>query len=182
MNPLLVSARGLCHRAMQAEDQLIEDVSLLPCFEASGRVTQVVLVRRSPSMICLLEWRPGLLRVPLLGPVTLRRPAASLRPINSDQMEFRGMLWSNDMAGVLGTMAPGRGDNLLRVANGAPLMGGVKMLFFRRDLSRICQYGTRVEVKRWDPKLFPATMPVRRSAVIAQPRRLVWRLAPIWKA
>lgn len=191
MNPLPVTARRLRHRAVQANDGVLPDVTFLPLFEASGNVRQVLLVSAAPAQVSLLDWSPGLVRVPVFGPIQLSQAAAALRPASDLQLSLSGTLWHFDRDWLLDQERFARGDayQALRAGNCTDRWSEpVRMLWFRRDLSRVVLVGVRrnggVELKGWSDRFLPKDrphpkMPPRRPGAGA---RGGWVLEPIWHA
>jgi len=187
MNPLPVSARRLCRRALRTQDCVIPAAWLLPFFDRAGSVQAIMLLTSESGDICLLPWRPGLINVPVWGPISLAGHGTSIRAIADEQFKKIELLWHFDPWWVLAAdrYAAHRAVGPLKATNCAGrLRRKVKMVYYRRDLSRLSSVRIRtrngIEIESWKrdlllaSKVAPAPAPIERAPP-------AWRLDPIWK-
>jgi len=155
MNLLSVSARKLHRRSLRMGDQLIADASLFPFFDQQGRCGWVMIVSPS-SEIWLVPWRRRLWQVPLWAPIVCPDGASVLRVIDEESAKAVSGLWHYDPQWVLGAdrFAGHWATGLLKETNCVEQLDpGVRMVYFRRDLSRLsCVYlkrGVSAEFRPW---------------------------------
>ena len=186
MNPIPVSARRLCQRNLRCLRSVIRGGTLFPLFDRGGRVKWIMtLIPESPE-IYLARWRPGMFRVPLRGSIRCPAAPAWLRSIRQADLESLQPLLHFDPWWLL-KKAPyvsHTATPALKATNcAAKFRRSAPMVYFRRDLSRVCWIKTVVKGKttfaRWAPDLLkPPPSPPDPPA--PEGTEAMWRFDPIW--
>ncbi len=194
MNPLPVNAKNLRRRAAQFSDAQLPNVSLLPCYDESGAVRQLLIVTDDGRRVAMLEWRDGLVRVPWSGPMIIDEPTGVLRPLSSYQASQAAKLWHFDPDWLLRKPGCASGTDcrsIMAMNCDGRWTGKVGGLFFRRDLSRISLVGVKqsgggYSLVGWRAKYLPSgpaptVAQLAAPAARPSPGRTVWVLDPIWQ-
>lgn len=190
-----VSSRRLADCALRLRDARIENAALLPLFEPGGEVRAVVVFSPRTRECWVLDWRPKLFNVPLVRPVRVDAPrGGKIQGPSGDG------LWFHDPRGLL-ELGIASLCGALAARNAAALLPKkVKVLVWRRDLSRIAGVWTKSsssgdQLGRWKPEWLTSTGAVPTSvcpqpapkpspsAASGKPSKPMrgWVLDPVWR-
>lgn len=184
LNP--VSARALCRRSLRSMTAVLRGITLFPLFECEGSVRAVMMLAPDSPDIHLWPWSAGMARVPTCGAIRLADDLTFFRPVRQEDLGRLESLWHFDPWWRLDEdrYRSHWATSALRRTNCAGRRGTtVDMVFFRRDLSRLCKASLRRErgvwIKPWSARLLPQRRPHPPWAAPAVPAG-AWRLDPIW--
>jgi hypothetical protein len=148
-NPFGVSVKRLADRTVRLRDVSLENCALVPLFDAQGVTAKVVLLSPRTRECWVLDWRPGLVRVPWLRAVRMDMPRVpSLRPAAAES------LWLFDRQGLIDLGIASLCGRAVASNAADVLPKTVVGLTWRRDLSRIAgvwmkKKGGGTELGQW---------------------------------
>lgn len=177
VSPLPVSARHLANCTVQLSDAKLSNCALLPLFDRRGVASRILLMPLDSLEYRVVNWRPGLVYVPLLGAARMDMPWAAPQGASASEP-----LWFYDPRGLVECRRSSlRGFNAVNCAGLLP--GKVVSVLWWRDLSRVS--GVWVKTKgglqfgRWKPGWLAAAPPRPTVETPAKPVR-GWVLDPVW--
>ena len=180
--PLPVRTRRLYRRCLQTSEGRAEARAVLPLFTREGRVEKLLIV--TDSTPALIDWRPGLVRVLVIGPIVLKESFAALSRGRS--FTVPGGLWYDDPNRLIDAgdaLVPYSCTELAAKNCSGRWTERIGSLYFKRDLSRIVMVSIKssdgIKLARWKSKYLPDAGP---CAAPSRPRRGgCWELDPIWR-
>ena len=189
-----LSAKRLTDRTVRLRDAVLGNATLAPLFDAAARTIRLVLLSPRTGEGWVQDWRPGLVKVPLLRKTRVDLPRAAEHGAAGGQP-----LYLYDASGLvtlaIASLCPG-----LVVRNAADVLpSDVLSVAWRRDLSRIGEAwvsnkGGGWQLRGWDAKWLPPLndptgliSPVTQSSPAGSPSplskpasRCGWVLDPVW--
>ncbi|MHC4443813.1 MAG: hypothetical protein ACYTF1_04810 [Planctomycetota bacterium] len=189
MNPLPVSARRLKNRTLKTRGRYIHEADIFPFFDRQGRIKWIMILAPDLPGIHVLPWSTGLFRVPIFGTVNLFDLDTPLQQITEENIKPIQTLWHYDPWWVLD-----RDDyighwavNQLKATNCVNrFQKNIKMVYFRRDLSRLNMVHIQEKKKRessyegWKNTFLPPPAPATPPPTMPL-TTTIWSLDPIWK-
>jgi hypothetical protein len=185
-----VSSHRLRNRGLCLSSGSGEPCTLLPFFDAGGRVQRVMVVSAGRSELRFFAPAEVRVRIGLWGPIYLATSFPALRVLEYEDLEALTGLWHYDPWWVLTSRDAPRDarTRLLKPTNTvdrfATKLGQVQRLLYARDLTRVvwlvCKKGESASWRYFRPGFLP-----ERETVEPPPRRAsrdyAWQLAPFWK-
>jgi hypothetical protein len=187
-----VSQRSLHRRRFQLLDRPLERASLFPFFDASGAVSELMLVSEEGARIQLSRWRPGLFTRGWLRPHRLDLRSSQLQDVTRDDAEERVELLHFDPWWVLSEprYAGHPAVPALRHTNIPGYDGEITRMYFDDRLSRVTHLGRgdaeALQLHQLKPDDMAAIARTRgrspRPATSSGLRQAArWRLRPFWE-
>jgi len=177
VSPLPVSARRLANCTVQLSDAKLSNCALVPLFNGRGVTRKILLLCADTGECRVIDWRPGLVYVPLLG-------AASMGVLWATSPQAGGgePLWLYDSRGLVNCCRSSlRGLNATNCFGWLPRE--VVSVLWWRDLSRVSGVWVRtkggLQFGRWKPNWLAAAPPRPTVETPAKPVR-GWVLEPVW--
>jgi hypothetical protein len=188
MSILPVAASNLCRRAVQLADRYLAEATLFPFFDRAGVVQVILLLTPASDEILVLPWSRELVSVPFRGSICIAAGWADLRGVAGSVSGVLLKAWHFDPRWVLKEepyvfhrMMP----ELTLTNCAGRCRKKIKMLYFRRDLSRVSLYAGRdseaIVINCWDSELLPDQPAAAALLCAAKARHRVWALDPIWQ-
>jgi hypothetical protein len=177
VSPLPVSAKRLAKCTVQLSDAKLANCTLLPLFDRRGVTAKVLLLSADTGECRVVNWRSGLVYVPLLWAARMDMPWAAAQEVSAAQA-----LWFHDSRGLVERCRSSlRGLNASNCAGLLPKE--VVSVLWWRDLSRVSGVWLKktggIQFGRWKADWLAAAPPQPRAEAPAKPVR-GWVLDPIW--
>lgn len=174
-----ISQKSLLSRSIRTFDQASKEVALFPLFESNSWVSGVLLVLRETGELSAVRWKPGLIRTPVFGSVSIRAEE-TLTPLHQPDLDWIEPLWHFDPWWLLDDRQFENhwARSVLKTTNAVgSTTESVDMVYFRRDLSRVQFVKEGDSVKKWRPDLLPSKPRVPRASRVPHH----WSLRPFWE-
>ncbi|MGE0493017.1 MAG: hypothetical protein AB7S38_27645 [Vulcanimicrobiota bacterium] len=178
-----LAAAALFRRSLELEGVRLDQATLFPLFDETGKVFKLLLVVEEPVLVALIDWRPGLVSKPFFGPVRLGVRLNSLDDLTAREANEATGWWHFDPWWLLTEphLCKHPSAAQLRTTNCVNELEKVTSVNFARDLSMVTSLGhTRDGELRVVP-LEPGWLPRRTVEATPSSRRTVWRLRPFWQ-
>ncbi len=168
-----------------------EVVTLLPFFDATGKIRRVMIVGQGEDAIRFFSPQEMRLRIGWRGPIRCDTSRAQLRVVEYEDLEPFVGLWHFDPWWLLtsGEAMDGKRKKLLMESNCAGKfsadLGPLTRLYYARNLSRVqwLMYGKgdQASNKRFHSKWLPEREPATVEDCRQRRADYSWQLEPFWK-